>query len=217
MQARFFPFVILIAGLLLACAQKKLSPPPRRLQLHLPSHRPKATTTGPALVVQAKRTRCSSAWSARPASGNARPTASTCTAADTPRYEGRSNVELEGMHFGHVGKDTLATLLREAEKIEFFELEDKYDSNVTDLPSSIIRTWGQPGQARLCAGRYPSEVQKLFRTGGRACSSPCLGTRCRRRSRPTVQPTSYGVYTAAIAMAVQGRLPLSPLKRPDTP
>jgi hypothetical protein len=53
-------------------------------------------------------------------------------------YEGRVNVEKEGMHEARVGRDTLDAILREAERIGFFALDDVYDSPVTDLPSTII-------------------------------------------------------------------------------
>lgn len=54
-------------------------------------------------------------------------------------YEGRSNVEKEGMHQAHIGRDTVMMILHEAERIAFFELDDVYDSQVTDLPSTVIR------------------------------------------------------------------------------
>lgn len=55
-------------------------------------------------------------------------------------FNGHSNVELEGMHQGHVGMDTLNTILTQAEKIDFFGLKDRYDNEgVTDLPSTIIQ------------------------------------------------------------------------------
>jgi hypothetical protein len=53
-------------------------------------------------------------------------------------YEGRVNVELEGMHEARIGRDTLDAILREADRIGFFALDDVYDSQVTDLPSTII-------------------------------------------------------------------------------
>jgi hypothetical protein len=53
-------------------------------------------------------------------------------------YEGRVNVEKQGMHEARIGRDTLEAILREAERIAFFDLDDVYDSPVTDLPSTII-------------------------------------------------------------------------------
>jgi len=55
-------------------------------------------------------------------------------------FNGGSNVELIGMHQGHVGMDTMNTILTQAEKIDFFALEDRYDNEgITDLPSTIIQ------------------------------------------------------------------------------
>lgn len=54
-------------------------------------------------------------------------------------YEGRAHVEKEGMHSARIGRDTLAAIVREAERSGFFELDARYDSPVTDLPSTIIR------------------------------------------------------------------------------
>lgn len=68
-------------------------------------------------------------------------------------FNGHSNVELEGMHQGHVGMDTLNTLLSQAEKIDFFGLEDSYDNKgVTDLPSTIIQIAAN-GKTKRVIGR----------------------------------------------------------------
>lgn len=67
-------------------------------------------------------------------------------------YEGRMNVEKEGMHEGWVGKDTLDLLLKEAGSVGFFALNDRYDSDVTDLPSSILRVVAD-GKDKRVVGR----------------------------------------------------------------
>jgi len=67
------------------------------------------------------------------------------------RYEGRSNVEKEGMHEGRIGQDTLATLLKEAEAMGFFNLQDSYDGQVTDLPSTIVRIVTKDKDKRVLA------------------------------------------------------------------
>jgi|GEM_PF-343205 len=67
-------------------------------------------------------------------------------------FDGRSNVEKEGMHHARLGKDTLETLIKSAEDMGFYKLNDKYDSNVTDLPSSIIRIIGM-GKDKKVIGR----------------------------------------------------------------
>ncbi|MBL7952989.1 MAG: hypothetical protein JNM62_14870 [Flavobacteriales bacterium] len=53
-------------------------------------------------------------------------------------FDGRSNVEKEGAHDGRVSPEIMDDLLQEAVRIKFFDLQDKYDGPVTDLPSSII-------------------------------------------------------------------------------
>lgn len=78
-------------------------------------------------------------------------------------FEGRSNVEKEGMHRGHVGKDTLEMLMKQAEQIRFWDLKDKYDSQVTDLPSSIIQIIGE-GKNKRVVGRVgtPATFTSFF-------------------------------------------------------
>ncbi len=78
-------------------------------------------------------------------------------------FEGRSNVEKEGMHEARIGKDTLALLLNEAERLTFFDLDTLYDSNVTDLPSTIIRVVGN-GKDKRVKGRY--NMPERFKTYG---------------------------------------------------
>lgn len=76
-------------------------------------------------------------------------------------YEGRANVEREGMHEARIGRDTLETILKEAERIGFYGLEDVYDSPVTDLPSVIMRIVSN-GRDKEVKGRVG--VPPKFRT-----------------------------------------------------
>lgn len=78
-------------------------------------------------------------------------------------FNGRSNVELEGLHHARVGLDTLRTLLAEAERIGFYQLDDVYDRNVTDLPSSILRLVGN-GKDKRVVGRVgtPENFTRFF-------------------------------------------------------
>lgn len=55
------------------------------------------------------------------------------------RYDGRLNVEKEGPHQARIGSDTLMTILHRAEELGFFGMEAKYDAEVTDLPSTVLR------------------------------------------------------------------------------
>lgn len=151
MQVRFFPFVILIAGLLLACAQKQTVTTTKTAPTPPTEPQTKGHYDGPRFGGPGKTDSLFFSMERTPCFGQCKAYRINVYRSGYATFEGRSNVELEGMHFGHVGKDTLATLLREAEKIQFFELEDKYDSNVTDLPSSIIRIVGGNRDKRVYA------------------------------------------------------------------
>lgn len=54
-------------------------------------------------------------------------------------YEGISHVERKGPHQATLDRRVLETLLREAEAIGFFDLQDSYDRPVTDIPSTRLR------------------------------------------------------------------------------
>lgn len=77
-------------------------------------------------------------------------------------YDGRNFVEPEGPHRGRVSADTMALLLRKAETLGFFDLEDKYDGPVTDLPSTIIRVVAN-GKDKKVIGRVgtPASFKSL--------------------------------------------------------
>lgn len=77
-------------------------------------------------------------------------------------YEGITNMEKMGPHRGRIGPDTLARILAEAERIGFFDLRDRYDAEVTDLPSTIIRLVAD-GRDKQVTGRYGQpETFKAF-------------------------------------------------------
>lgn len=54
-------------------------------------------------------------------------------------YDGRMNMEKEGRHTARIEKDVLQDALQKAEALGFFGLQDKYDGEVTDLPSTFVR------------------------------------------------------------------------------
>lgn len=54
-------------------------------------------------------------------------------------YEGRSNMEKQGKHTARVDQATMLALYNKAEAAGFFGMQDKYDANVTDLPSTFVR------------------------------------------------------------------------------
>jgi hypothetical protein len=53
-------------------------------------------------------------------------------------YEGYGHVDRMGHYETHVDDGVRSALRQEAERRGFFELQDRYDSPVTDLPSTII-------------------------------------------------------------------------------
>ncbi|MBP7408010.1 MAG: hypothetical protein KA941_04550 [Flavobacteriales bacterium] len=57
-------------------------------------------------------------------------------------YDGRSNVEKQGKHTTRVDQATMLALFNKAESLGFFAMQDKYDGEVTDLPSTVIRVSG---------------------------------------------------------------------------
>lgn len=67
-------------------------------------------------------------------------------------YEGRRNAEPEGRHTARVSKDVMTALLAKAEEVSFFTMQDKYDAEVTDLPSTIVRVVGN-GKDKKVIGR----------------------------------------------------------------
>lgn len=54
-------------------------------------------------------------------------------------YNGRSNMEKQGPHSAWISEETMAALLAHAEAAGFFAMQDTYDADVTDLPSTTIR------------------------------------------------------------------------------
>ena len=77
-------------------------------------------------------------------------------------YDGRANVEKIGLYSGRVGRDTLDLLLEEAKAINFFDLQDRYDSEVTDLPSTIVRMVAMGRDKKVVARVGHPEKLKAF-------------------------------------------------------
>lgn len=67
-------------------------------------------------------------------------------------YTGRSNAPREGDFTGKVDKATMQALFDRASAIGFFGFQDKYDGQVTDLPSTIIRM-NADGKDKKVVGR----------------------------------------------------------------
>ncbi len=82
-------------------------------------------------------------------------------------YHGIRNVELEGMHSGHISKENIAALIQKAKDINYLNMEDVYDNpGITDLPSTTtsIVIDGEHKEVKRRYG-YPTELlalEKLF-------------------------------------------------------
>ncbi|MBL4652612.1 MAG: hypothetical protein JKY53_07065 [Flavobacteriales bacterium] len=53
-------------------------------------------------------------------------------------YMGKNFTDKEGMHSGKISRENISRILKKAEEIKFFEFNNIYDSNVTDLPATYI-------------------------------------------------------------------------------
>jgi hypothetical protein len=54
-------------------------------------------------------------------------------------YDGRLNMEKEGRHAARVPQAALRAAVAKARELGFFGMQDKYDSEVTDIPGTWIR------------------------------------------------------------------------------
>lgn len=68
-------------------------------------------------------------------------------------YTGRSFADRPGTWRGRVDQATMNALLDRANAAGFFTMEDRYDGNVTDLPSTIIRIQAD-GRDKKVVARY---------------------------------------------------------------
>ncbi len=77
-------------------------------------------------------------------------------------YNGEMFVEPLGNQSGYISQEQLKELNTLIKKCAFFELENKYDGEVTDLPSAYI-TVNQNGKSKKIHARFniPVELRKL--------------------------------------------------------
>lgn len=68
-------------------------------------------------------------------------------------YLGNSNVDRIGTWKGTVDQATMDKLAERAAEIGFYAMQDTYDANVTDLPSTIVRV-NADGNDKKVVGRY---------------------------------------------------------------
>jgi len=53
-------------------------------------------------------------------------------------YFGKMFVDYEGQHFGNISSTDVDLIKSKINEVNFFELQDKYDSPATDMPSTIF-------------------------------------------------------------------------------
>lgn len=68
-------------------------------------------------------------------------------------FDGRSNTPLIGAHRAQAGRELMEAILAGAERAGFFTMQDSYDGQVTDLPSTIVRVVSG-GRDKKVVGRY---------------------------------------------------------------
>lgn len=77
-------------------------------------------------------------------------------------YLGISHTEKQGDHAGNVTPETMALLLAKAESVGFFAMLDKYDGQVTDLPSTIVRVVSMDRNKKVVARhKVPPEFKEF--------------------------------------------------------
>ncbi len=78
------------------------------------------------------------------------------------RYSGNAHVERIGEYTGRVEEVTMKALYDRAQEIGFFKLEDRYDGQVTDLPSTIIRVSADGHDKRVVGRVSPPAAFKSY-------------------------------------------------------
>lgn len=77
-------------------------------------------------------------------------------------YEGRTFAKKEGKHTKTLSKDAMDEITNMIREIGFFNLQDKYDAQVTDIPSCIISV-NLDGKKKKILDRYegPKSLRNL--------------------------------------------------------
>lgn len=77
-------------------------------------------------------------------------------------YYGKANTEMEGMYTGKLTGENVALILEKIEEIKFFELNNIYDTNVTDFPSINVYA-NKDGKKKQIIDRQggPKELKEL--------------------------------------------------------
>jgi (2Fe-2S) ferredoxin len=78
-------------------------------------------------------------------------------------YEGKNFVDMIGVYYTNVTPDQVQKIMRVAEQIKFFQMQDAYDGAVTDLPSVHV-SLKKNGEIKTVKNRYqgPKELKVLY-------------------------------------------------------
>ncbi len=77
---------------------------------------------------------------------------------------GKRDLDMIGKYTTNITKSKMNAILKQAEDIEFYEMEDEYDdSMITDLPSTIVTVIDKSGNLKtvLCRYNYPKRIKIL--------------------------------------------------------
>lgn len=78
-------------------------------------------------------------------------------------YEGKNFVDMIGVYHTNISKNDIDKIVDAAEKIKFFQMDDVYDSQVTDLPSVYLSIL-KDGKFKTVKNRHngPKELKALY-------------------------------------------------------
>ena len=69
---------------------------------------------------------------------------------------------MKGLYSANITKEQMTSIQEEAGRIGYFELEDEYDANITDVPSVMIMMPGPNGRKNVMDRAEAPERLKQF-------------------------------------------------------
>jgi Domain of unknown function (DUF6438) len=146
----FFPLVI---GTLLACADRKGTAADQPTAQFAAESGLGGSTPADSLFLSLERTPCF---------GRCKSFRVNVYASGFATLEGRANLDLIGSYTTRLPQATLVGLLERCEEQRLWDLEDKYDPGMTDVPSIILQVVSAARSKRVVArGEYPDSFESL--------------------------------------------------------
>ena len=148
---RYLLWLLALTLALPACAQRRM-PPKTKAELAKAKAAKVAAARSAEPVLVYQRTPCYGRCPAYTA---------TIFADGRVEYDGQRFVPVLGKHTLALPVATVNQLLAEAQRINFDKLDERYPSNVTDVPATIvtIHPAGQPLKAVFAEGEIPANLQ----------------------------------------------------------